>query len=179
VHGWPSDTDGEIPSPTLVAAWLVLDDLPTERVPFWAAHWLAAGYGNDEVTELAGLRGDDRYEIPDLLMAALVECGVAAIDLDRSARSLRRAAATTAFSALAELCMEGRAGERWVVSTVVETVEPDFYTSITDLPLGRLVDLDSEWNADGGTEEQLSAEVRRACRDRLRAALLSSRSRHP
>jgi hypothetical protein len=34
----------EIPSPQLVAARLTLDTLPTERIPLWAAHWIAAGY---------------------------------------------------------------------------------------------------------------------------------------
>jgi hypothetical protein len=43
MHDWPSAPD-EIPSPQLVAALLILDALPTERVPLWAAYWIAAGY---------------------------------------------------------------------------------------------------------------------------------------
>jgi hypothetical protein len=35
MHDWPADPD-EIPSPRLVAAWLILGTLPTERVPLGA-----------------------------------------------------------------------------------------------------------------------------------------------
>ena len=76
-----------------------------------------------------------------------------------------------AFTAIAKLCLDGLVSERWGVSKVVEIVEPDFDTSITGLPLGWLFGLDDEWNAGWGrTEEQLRAEVQRACRHQLRAA---------
>src|SRR5690348_6069015 len=37
VHDWPGRAVDEIPSPALVAAWLALDMVPTEKIPRWAA----------------------------------------------------------------------------------------------------------------------------------------------
>jgi hypothetical protein len=171
MHDWPSATKTDVPSPPLVAAWLILDALPTERVPFWAAYWIAAGQDGQKLAELAGLHGDDPHKVRELLPAALTECGVLSADLNRHDRSRRRAAAMIAFTAIAKLCLDGLVSERWGVSKVVEIVEPDFDTSITGLPLGWLFGLDDEWNAGWGrTEEQLRAEVQRACRHQLRAA---------
>jgi hypothetical protein len=55
---------------------LILDTLPTERVPLWAAHWLAAGYDGEVLAALAGPHGDDPHAVRDLLVAALAECGI-------------------------------------------------------------------------------------------------------
>lgn len=44
VHDWLGTSAADTPSPTLVAAWLVLGMLPTERVPLWAAYWLTNGH---------------------------------------------------------------------------------------------------------------------------------------
>lgn len=171
MHDGPSRTEADIPSPKLVAAWLVLDTIPTERIPLWAAHWLAAGYDGHALAELAGLHGDDPRAVRDLLLAALIDCGVQDADLELGDQSRRRAQAMSAFTAAAKLCIDGRASERWVVSKVVEIVEPDFDELITELPLGSLVRLDDEWRAGRGrSDEQLRAEVRRACSDQLRAA---------
>ena len=171
VHDWPSETTTDVPSPRLVAAWLVLETLPTERVPLWAAYWLAGGYDDEALAELAGLHGEDPVAVRDLLPYALIECGVPSAELNPGDMSLRRAVAMTAFTAVARLCLDGLASERWVVSKVVEIVELDFDTSITDLPLGRLVGVDDEWTAGWGrTELQLRADVTRACEEQLRAA---------
>jgi hypothetical protein len=171
VHDWPSEATTDIPSPRLVAAWLVLDTLPTERIPLWAAHWLAGGCDGEALAELAGLHGDDPVAVRDLLPHALIECGVPGVDLDHGDMSRRRAVAMTAFTAVARLCLDGLATERWVVSKVVEIVELDFDTSIIDLPLGRLLGVEDEWSAGWGrTEQQLRADVRRACEEQLRAA---------
>ena len=51
MRDWSADPDTGIPSPELVAAWLELDTLPTERVPLWAAHWLTAGYDGVTLAE--------------------------------------------------------------------------------------------------------------------------------
>ncbi len=168
MHDWPADP-GEIPSPQLVAAWLTLDTLPAERIPLWAAHWIAAGYDGQTVAELAGLHGDDPHEVRDLLPAALAECGVSIPG--HPAHERERAAAMVAFTAIARLQASGRASERWVIDKVVQITEPDFKPSITGLPLGQLFALDDEWEAGWGrTEEQLSAAVRQACAQQLQAA---------
>ena len=169
MHDWPADPD-EIPSPQLVAAWLILDTLPTERIPLWAAHWIAAGYDGQALTELAGLHGDDPHEVRDLLPDALAECGVST-PADPS-REQERAAAMVAFTAIARLQASGRASERWVVDKVVQIAEPYFDpTTITSLPLGQLYAIDDEWGAGWGrTDEQLKAAVRQACAQQLDAA---------
>ncbi len=171
MHDWPADPD-EIPSPRLVAAWLILGTLPTERVPLWAAHWLAAGYDGQALAELAGLHGDDPHEVRDLLGPALAECGASTPGGGQAAAGEReRAAAMVAFTAIARLQISGRAGERWVVDKVVEIAEPYFHDSITSLPLGQLFALDDEWGAGWGrTDEQLRAVVRQACIAQLDAA---------
>ena len=80
-------------------------------IPFWAAHWLVAGYADEALAEIAGLSGADSYNVRDLLGAAPIECGVAAPDLHTAERDRERAAAMTAFTAVATLQAEGRARE--------------------------------------------------------------------
>jgi hypothetical protein len=161
---WSTDPDTGIPSPELVAAWLELDTLPTERVPLWAAHWLTAGYDGVTLGELAGLHGNDPREVRDLLPSALTECGVTTPDSAVGREFRERAAAVVAFNAIAQLHLDGRASAFWVVQTVVEIAEPLFQSSITNLPLGALYLLEDEWGAGWGrTEAQLCDAVREAC----------------
>jgi hypothetical protein len=170
MHDWPAAPD-EIPSPQLVAAWLTLGKLPTERIPLWAAHWIAAGYDGHALAELAGLHGDDPHEVRDLLGPALSDCGVSSPDGPDPSEEREHAAAMVAFTAIARLQASGRAGERWVVDKVIEITEPYFNPSITSLPLERLFVLDDEWEAGWGrTDEQLRAVVRQACAEQLSAA---------
>lgn len=68
---WPVPESAGVPSPTLVAAWLTLDTLATERIPLFAAHWLASGYDRHALAELAGLDGDDPHDVRDVLADAL------------------------------------------------------------------------------------------------------------
>jgi hypothetical protein len=169
VHDWPA-SPGEIPSPQLVAAWLTLGTLPAERIPLWAAYWIAAGYDGDTLAQLAGLHGDDPHEVRDLLPAALAECGVST-PADPS-QDHERAAAMVAFTAIARLQASGRASERWVVDKVVQVTAPhSFKPLLTSLPLGKLFALDDEWRAGWGrTDEQLREAVRQACARQLEAA---------
>ena len=168
MHDWPADP-AEVPSPQLVAAWLTLDTLPTERIPLWAAHWIAAGYDGLAVAELAGMHGDDPHDVRDLLPAALAECGVSTPE-DPS-EDHERAAAMVAFTAIARLQASGRASERWVVDKVVEVTQPHFKPSVTSLPLGQIFALDDEWGTGWGRgNEQLRAAVRQACAQQLEAA---------
>ena len=170
MHDWPAAPD-EVPSPRLVAAWLTLGTLPTERIPLWAAHWIAAGYDGQALAELAGLHGDDPHEVRDLLGPALAECGVSTSGGQDPSEERERAAAMVAFAAIARLQVSGRASERWVVDKVVQITEPHFKQSITSLPLGQLFAIDDEWGVGWGrTDEQLRAVVRQACAAQLRAA---------
>jgi hypothetical protein len=41
MRDWPAAPE-QIPAPRLVAAWARLNVVPSERLPLWAAHWLAA-----------------------------------------------------------------------------------------------------------------------------------------
>jgi hypothetical protein len=68
MHDWPATASGEIPSPRLIAAWARLDIVPSERLPLWAAHWLAAGNDAEALRTLAGLSAtDDPRDIRDIL----------------------------------------------------------------------------------------------------------------
>ncbi|WP_412538711.1 hypothetical protein R8Z50_23005 [Longispora sp. K20-0274] len=150
------------PTPTAVAAWLVLDTMPVENVPWWAAAWLADGYDGQALRELAGLNGRDPHAVRDLLPAALAEIGVAlpATDL---------AAAIDAFRHLAELCLAGQVGERWIAQKVEEIViRADDSSSVIDLPLGQLYGVDDAWQGGWGpTVEELTAAVRAACAEQI------------
>ena len=165
VHDWPGQAIDEIPSPTLVAAWLALDMLPTEKVPRWAAFWLAGGHDGTALVDLAGPHGDDPHEVRDLLPAAVADCGAAVPTVDA-------AAATVAFTHLAQLLVAGKASERWIVDEVSEIVARSGYAdSVIVLPLGQLYGMDDEWGAGWGrTDAELLTITRQACLDQLRLA---------
>ncbi|WP_007514978.1 hypothetical protein [Pseudofrankia saprophytica] len=174
---WPD----QVPSPRLVAAWRVLDTVPTRRVPLWAAHWLVAGYDGEALVELAGLSGRDPGPVHELLGAALGGCGLDGADLGTAQRDRRRAAAVTAFTAIAELHAQGRATEQWVLRTVYRMLDPDrrlvsvIDESVASLPLGQLYLLADEWKfLESPTDDQIRAIVQQACREQLDAAVNSS-----
>lgn len=163
VQSWWAGVDGgQAPAPDVVAAWLVLDELPSDRVPWWAAEWLANGLGGPATAELAGLGRDDPRTVRDLLPAALRELQV---PMPRSVT----AAVTIAFTRVATLWRDGMAGEQWVVQKVEEIVHHARYTpEINHLPLARLYGLGDEWGVGGGrSEEQLGRIVREACAEQL------------
>ena len=117
MHDWPATAPAGIPSPRLAAAWAKLDVLPAERVPLWAAHWLAAGNDGDALRTLAGLSAkDDPRDIHDLVPEALADCGVTIPDSDS-------AAAQVAFTHLARLHGNGLAGERWILGKVARSAK--------------------------------------------------------
>jgi hypothetical protein len=165
MHEWPVPANADVPSPALVAAWLTLGTLPTERIPLFASHWLADGHDGRALAELAGLHGDDPHDVRDLLPEALAECGAGVMPSDE-------AAALTAFTALAQLQTDGLARERWIVDKVTEVVaRTDYSTTVTDLPLGSLFGLDDEWGAGWGrSDAELAARVREACAEQLQLA---------
>jgi hypothetical protein len=153
-------SDGATPTPELVAAWLVLDDLRAESVPMWAANWLVQGYDGAALAELAGLSGQDTREVRDLLPAALAEAGV-------SPMSSKHAAVKLAFDHIANMHLSGRARWTWVVNQVVELIYATGYASESfEQPLGQLYGIDDEagepWSR---TDDELAQIVRQACLD--------------
>jgi hypothetical protein len=61
------------PSPVTAAALFVLGAIRIERVPWWAAQWLADGHDGEALRELAGLDGRDPHAVTDLIPSALAE----------------------------------------------------------------------------------------------------------
>jgi hypothetical protein len=168
MHDRPAIAPGQIPSPRLVAAWARLDMVPAERLPLWAAHWLAAGYDGQALRTLAGLSAtDDPRDIRGILAEALADCGVTIPDSDSAAAQL-------AFTNLAHMCEGGHAAERWILDKVCEiAARSDYADSVLGLPLGQIFGLDDEWGAGWGrTEQELRAEIRKACAAQLATSTL-------
>lgn len=174
VRNSPYEHEEEVPPPQLVAAWLALGSLAPERVPLWAAHWLAEGKDGAALRELAGMSGNDPYEVRDALPAALREAGVAVADpsdVEAVHRDRRRAWIAIVYRDIARLCLGGRAGPRWVVDKVSEIVaDNDYGDDVTDPPVGRLFGLVDEWGAGWGRSDgELEEAVLSACREQMAA----------
>lgn len=153
----PEQSEQAVPSPSVVAAWLVLDLLPTERVPWWAAEWLARGMDGEALRALAGLNGRDPYAVRDLLPAVFEETA-AAVPSDPLA------AATAAFNDVARLYRQGKAGERWVAQKVDEIVAGANYAEgVYELPLGRLFGIDDEIELGGLSADEVRLLIQEAC----------------
>lgn len=154
-----------VPSPGAVAVWLVLEMLPVERTPWWAAQWLADGHDGQALRELAGLNGKDSYAVRELLPTALAEMGV-------GLPLTRLAAATAAFSDLADMLVSRRAVPQWVVKRVEQImVQAEYDEDVLNLPLGHTYGFDDEWEGGWGrSPAQLQAEVEARCREQLRVA---------
>jgi hypothetical protein len=136
--------------------------LPTEKIPLWAAYWIAAGYDGERLVYLAGLHGDDPRDVRDALPGALEDCGVTLPDSG--------AAAHAVFSQLARLHVDGVAAPLTVAEKAEQVLyRSDYSDSVLALPLGRLVHIADEWGAGWGrTNEQLAAVIREACEEQLR-----------
>jgi hypothetical protein len=156
--------DEQAPLPTTVAAWFVLGVAPTERVPWWAAQWLADGHDGPALRELAGLNGRDPHAVNDLLPGALADLGL-------TLPSTTVAAASEEFRRLAEMCLAGRAGERWVAQQVEEIViRVNYNDEVIDLARGQLYGTEDAWQGGWGPPvEELKATVRDCCAAQLRA----------
>ncbi|MEV0063875.1 hypothetical protein [Nocardia sp. NPDC050718] len=153
---------GEIPAPGLVAAWVALGTVPSERIPLWAAYWLVDGHDGESLRDLAGLGGTEHHEILDILPAALADCATTVPDS-------ATAAAQVAFTDLARMLAADRATEFWVLDKVYEIVHrSDYDASILNLPLGWIYELADEWEAGWGRpRDQLEREIQEACRAQL------------
>lgn len=146
----------------MAAAWAVLGSLPIERLPGWAAHWLADGADGDHLRRLAGLSAAEVRETHDLLADALADC-------QTEFPSSLPAAARLAFDHTARLCSDGHLTELEAVDQVNRVLSRcDYHPEVADLPLSRLCLVNEEWAADWGrSEAQLVADVRDACRAQL------------
>ncbi|MGF6881379.1 hypothetical protein ABIA39_001259 [Nocardia sp. GAS34] len=121
--------ESRTPAPGTVAAWLRLGTAPSERVPWWAAQWLADGHDGPALRELAGLNGREPRTVRDLLPAALAEAGV-------ELTMTLSAAASEAFGLIAELHLTGQASALWVAQQVEQIVfHADYDAEVQMLPL--------------------------------------------
>ena len=152
----------QTPMPEWVAAWLALHDLPTEEVPMWAAWWLVEGFDGPHLRLLAGLPGDDPFEVRAVLPDALAEMGVEVPDAFAATRVV--------FEGLAARCLSGRLSEREVAQAVWRVyVDRDYASEVWDEPLGVVGAMDDEWDAGWGRgDRQLRQAVRKACEAQLR-----------
>ena len=162
----------KVPSPVLVASWERLGLLPADRVPLWAAYWIAGGHDGEALIHLAGLHGDDSREVHDALPGALMDCGVEMPDSDV-------AAAGVVFAQVARLHVDGLVGPLWVmqeVDRVVYVSKSRDSAGVEDLPLGKVWHLDWQLLAHGRrflsrrSLEELTAAIRKACEEQLRSS---------
>jgi hypothetical protein len=107
--------------------------------------------------------------VRELLPAALGDAGVTGpsdADVEDVRRSEKVAWLDIVYRDVAQLCLDGRANERWVVDRVAEIVSDHLYSEdVTAPPLGELRGMDDEWGAGWGrTDQELTTEVQRACR---------------
>ncbi|GAA3781205.1 hypothetical protein GCM10022225_81960 [Plantactinospora mayteni] len=147
--------------PDLIAAEHALGSVDVERVPWYAADWLAAGHDGPALRELAGLDGSDTRLIGELLPDALTEVGV---PVPSAAE-----AADTWLATLAQRLIDGEIDERTVsehVSAFVSwhlDLDEIWHSPFTDLHV--IVD---EWDQGWGRgNQELAATVRQLCRDHL------------
>lgn len=158
---------GELrPSPRLVASWLLVGHLPTERVPLWAAQWLADGLDGDSLRALAGLHGDDPHDVRELLPSALAEVGVLVPDAgDNERLAFQEASIEVIYRWVAETFLAGKAGPRWVVDKVCEVVSNNNYEEASMAgPMGALWQIDDEWGMGWGRgNDELAREISAAC----------------
>jgi hypothetical protein len=153
--------DADIPEPRDAAAYHALKQLPSHRVPWFAAAWLVEGLDSDSLRQLAGLDGKSWSEVEELFIPAMAELGV---DVP-----VVRRAQTLLLNRLARLCLEGRIGERAVTAIVYDIwITSDYDDLIEREPLGAAVNLDDSWEYSVIYPEfELRTEVQRLCRQQL------------
>lgn len=131
-----------------------------ESIPMSAAWWIVEGIDSVEVTRLAGLSGNDTYEVRDVLRSAL---DAMEIEIPSSA-----AAVPVVFDELARRYLAGLSNERSVVSDV-EQIDSGYLNEVSNQPLGRTYGLDDEWGAAWGrTDTEIIAEVKLLCEEQIR-----------
>jgi hypothetical protein len=160
-----SDQDDPPPRPALAAAPFALGDAPIERLPWWAAAWIADGLDGEALVELAGLSAQDRDAIRDLFPVAMDQLSI-------PLPSTAVASAVLVFDDLARRFLSGTAAPQWVVQRVGDVVwRCNDSPEVLALPLGRLYRaLDDRWLVDAIVPQaELGLLVRRACVQQLHA----------
>ncbi|MEU1955657.1 hypothetical protein [Nocardia rhamnosiphila] len=152
MHDWPLPDSAEVPTPELVAAWVALEIIPSERIPFWAAHWLAQGYDGETLRILAGLSGTDSREVEDLLLEALADCTAVIPDSNVAAAQL-------VFTVLAHMYVDNRITERKPIPPYEPPLgaEPESREKAAETWRSWLEERDS----DGGSEPAITDPVLR------------------
>ncbi|MFI0446652.1 hypothetical protein [Actinomadura sp. 6N118] len=152
----------KIPPPRLVAAWLKIDDLVAERVPLWAAHWIADGLDGEALRTLAGMDGSDTREVRDILPAAL-------IDARSPVPDDLHIAVNDVYDDLASRYLAGETDTGWLITEVEQLmVSSHWDDAFHDPPLGSLYRLYDEWvDGWGRPRDELAALVRQACMEQV------------
>ncbi len=157
-HQTVRDGGEVVPRPTVVAARLALGLLDVNRVPWWAAEWLAQGHDGESLRTLAGLNDRDPLAIHDVLLDALAETGTTVPASDRDAASV-------VFRDVVRQFVSKHLNERQVARAVDQVLATVMYSNeVVMEPLGQLNGVDDEWSGGWGRNDaELRAIVREAC----------------
>lgn len=150
-------------TPQAVAAEYALGNADIERVPWYAAEWLARGHDGPALRELAGLDHRDPLLVRELLPHALAEIGMAVPS--------RADAADLWMTRLVQRLLDGEIDERTVSEEVSAFVSWNLdLDELWQSPFADLHVLVDEWDQGWGRgNHELVTVVRRLCVDHLRA----------
>ncbi|MEO6081586.1 MAG: hypothetical protein ABIQ18_00575 [Umezawaea sp.] len=150
----------DVPAPSLVSAMVEVGLAPWERIPLWAAHWLADGHDGDALRTLAGLSGRDSNEVHDVVAEALAECG-APLTGDLVA------AVGVVFTEMARRYVLG--ADRAVLGVVGRVLyHSGFPAAVWEMPLAGLCTLLDDWDYEWGQpRDEIRVLVREACAAQL------------
>ncbi|MCO1575268.1 hypothetical protein M8C13_05780 [Crossiella sp. SN42] len=151
----------ETPGPELAAAAVRLGVAPLERLPLWAAHWLAEDRDGPDLRILAGMSGQDVEEVRSVLPWALAQAGAPEPELSAAARVV--------FTAVARRCADGIDGEEQVLLAVERICRATGYADeVLTAPLAQVLAVEGEWHHPGGRERAvLRAEIQAAVKAQL------------
>jgi hypothetical protein len=148
--------------PFAVAAEYALGNADIERVPWYAADWLADGYDGPALRELAGLNQTDPQLIRELQPIALGEMGVR---IPAPAEAVQ-----VWLTRLARRLLDGEIVERMVIEQASAFVSWNYdVDEIWDTPLADFHVLVDEWDQGWGRgNAAVAAAVRQLCVDQVR-----------
>lgn len=164
VRGVSSGEGIRVPRPEYVAGLLSIDmliGLEAKRTPMWATWWLVQGRDGPELRSLAGLSGDDPFDVRDAARAALDEMGIPCVSPEEACRVV--------FDRWAVECLSGEIDERGVLRRVEDLYRGSGYEGwVLEQPLGAIYGAGDEWEGGWGRlENDLRAAVKSACQLQL------------